>query len=61
MGRIAHHPLFQQFSLGVQQQAGSNWLICCGWDARLRDTGRLSVICSGSTDSNLALIQLPWR
>jgi hypothetical protein len=26
MGPDAHHPLFQQFSLGVQQQAG-NWLI----------------------------------
>lgn len=27
MGPNAHHPLFQQFSLGVQQQAGENWLI----------------------------------
>ncbi|WP_263359230.1 TonB-dependent receptor [Acidicapsa ligni] len=27
MGPNAHHPLFQQFSLGVQQQVGSNWLI----------------------------------
>ena len=27
MGPDAHHPLFQQFSLGVQQQAGDNWLI----------------------------------
>jgi hypothetical protein len=27
MGPDAHHPLFQQFSLGVQQQAGNNWLI----------------------------------
>jgi hypothetical protein len=27
MGPDAHHPLFQQFSLGLQQQAGSNWLI----------------------------------
>ena len=27
MGPDAHHPLFQQFSLGVQQQAGGNWLI----------------------------------
>jgi hypothetical protein len=27
MGPDAHHPLFQQFSLGVQQQAGSDWLI----------------------------------
>jgi len=27
MGRDAHHPLFQQFSLGLQQQVGSNWLI----------------------------------
>src|SRR4029077_19691688 len=23
----SHHPVFQQFSLGVQQQMGSNWLI----------------------------------
>jgi hypothetical protein len=23
----AHHPLFQQFSLGVQQQAGNDWLL----------------------------------
>lgn len=27
MGPDAHHPLFQQFSLGVQQQVGDNWLI----------------------------------
>jgi carboxypeptidase family protein/TonB-dependent receptor-like protein len=27
MGPDAHHPLFQQFSLGLQQQVGSNWLI----------------------------------
>ena len=27
MGPNAHHPLMQQFSFGVQQQAGSNWLI----------------------------------
>lgn len=27
MGPDAHHPLFQQFSLGVQQQAGRNWLV----------------------------------
>jgi hypothetical protein len=27
MGPDAHHPLFQQFSLGVQQQAGNNWLV----------------------------------
>ncbi len=27
MGPDAHHPLFQQFSLGAQQQAGSNWII----------------------------------
>ena len=27
MGPDAHHPLFQQFSLGLQQQAGNNWLI----------------------------------
>ena len=26
MGPDAHHPLFQQFSLGVQSQAGRNWL-----------------------------------
>jgi hypothetical protein len=26
MGPNAHHPLFQQFSLGVQQQVGNNWL-----------------------------------
>jgi hypothetical protein len=26
MGPNAHHPLFQQFSLGVQQQIGSKWL-----------------------------------
>ncbi len=27
MGPDAHHPLFQQFSLGVQQRAGEHWLI----------------------------------
>jgi len=27
MGPNAHHPLMQQFSLGVQQQIGNNWLI----------------------------------
>ncbi len=27
MGPNAHHPLFQQFSLGLQQQAGANWLV----------------------------------
>ena len=27
MGPDAHHPLFQQFSLGLQQQVGSKWLI----------------------------------
>ncbi len=27
MGPNAHHPLMQQFSLGVQQQIASNWLI----------------------------------
>jgi hypothetical protein len=27
MGPDAHHPLFQQFSLGVQQQFGNNWLV----------------------------------
>ena len=27
MGPDAHHPLFQQFSLGVQQQVGNNWVI----------------------------------
>ncbi len=27
MGPDAHHPLFQQFSLGTQQQFGSNWLL----------------------------------
>jgi hypothetical protein len=27
MGPDAHHPLFQQFSLGLQQQVGNNWLI----------------------------------
>jgi len=27
MGPNAHHPLFQQFSLGAQQQIGGNWLI----------------------------------
>jgi hypothetical protein len=27
MGPDAHHPLMQQFSLGLQQQAGDNWLI----------------------------------
>lgn len=27
MGSDAHHPLFQQFSLGVQSQAGRNWLL----------------------------------
>jgi hypothetical protein len=27
MGPDAHHPLFQQFSLGAQQQFGSNWLV----------------------------------
>ena len=27
MGPDAHHPLFQQFSLGLQQQIGSSWLI----------------------------------
>ena len=27
MGPNAHHPLFQQFSLGAQQQAGGNWLV----------------------------------
>ncbi len=27
MGPDAHHPLFQQFSLGMQQQVGDNWLI----------------------------------
>jgi len=27
MGPDSHHPLFQQFSLGLQQQAGNNWLI----------------------------------
>jgi hypothetical protein len=27
MGPNAHHPLFQQFSFGVQQQAGDNWLL----------------------------------
>ena len=27
MGPDAHHPLFQQFSLGVQQQFGSDWLL----------------------------------
>jgi hypothetical protein len=27
MGPDAHHPLFQQFSLGLEQQIGSNWLI----------------------------------
>ncbi len=27
MGPDAHHPLFQQFSLGAQQQFGTNWLV----------------------------------
>jgi Carboxypeptidase regulatory-like domain/TonB dependent receptor len=27
MGPDAHHPMFQQFSLGVQQQVGGNWLV----------------------------------
>lgn len=27
MGPNAHHPLMQQFSLGVQQQIGNNWLV----------------------------------
>ena len=27
MGPDSHHPLVQQFSLGVQQQFGSNWVI----------------------------------
>jgi hypothetical protein len=27
MGPDAHHPLFQQFSLGAQQQLGNNWLV----------------------------------
>jgi len=27
MGPDSHHPLYQQFSLGVQQEAGHNWLI----------------------------------
>jgi hypothetical protein len=27
MGPNAHHPLFQQFSLGVQQQFGKEWLV----------------------------------
>jgi hypothetical protein len=27
MGPDAHHPLFQQFSLGVQQQFGDDWLV----------------------------------
>jgi hypothetical protein len=27
MGPNAHHPLFQQFSIGVQQQAGNDWVI----------------------------------
>ncbi len=27
MGPDAHHPLFQQFSLGLQQQLGGSWLI----------------------------------
>jgi hypothetical protein len=27
MGPDAHHPLFQQFSLGLQQQIGSDWLL----------------------------------
>lgn len=27
MGPDAHHPMFQQFSLGTQQQFGNNWLL----------------------------------
>ena len=27
MGPDSHHPLYQQFSLGFQQEAGHNWLI----------------------------------
>jgi len=27
MGPDAHHPMFQQFSLGLQQQAGEHWLV----------------------------------
>jgi Carboxypeptidase regulatory-like domain/TonB dependent receptor len=27
MGPDAHHPLFQQFSLGAQQQIGNNWVV----------------------------------
>ena len=27
LGPNSHHPLFQQFSLGVQQQLGSNWIL----------------------------------
>ena len=27
LGPNSHHPLFQQFSLGVQQQLGNNWII----------------------------------
>jgi hypothetical protein len=27
MGPDAHHPLFQQFSLGVQQQVANNWVL----------------------------------
>ncbi len=27
MGPNAHHPMFQQFSLGAQQQIGNNWVI----------------------------------
>ena len=27
MGPNAHHPLFQQFSIGLQQQAASSWLV----------------------------------
>ena len=25
--KYAHHPLFQQFSLGIQQQLGANWMV----------------------------------
>ncbi len=58
LGPNSHHPLFQQFSFGVQQQAGSDWLISADG---VHVFGQRQLIGSllRSTTSNSPYIQCP--